>query len=80
MSPLRLWTPRSLPRPASSCLLRVVTSVMLVLEEGPEAGGRVACPSLRTDLKETASGARRALKERPRRTLACDTPDHVPTW
>lgn len=53
---------------------------MLVLALGPEAGGRLDWPSLRTDLKETASGARRALKERPRRTLAWDTPDHVPTW
>lgn len=73
----REWSP---PLPASSCFVRVATSVMLVLAQGPEAGGRLDWPSLRTDLKETASGARRALKERPRRTLAWDTPDQVPTW
>ncbi|MPC58460.1 hypothetical protein E2C01_052466 [Portunus trituberculatus] len=74
MSPFMYCMPPSQPCDASS-LLRAATLVMLELAGDP-VSGEAGCPSLRTDLKEMASGARRELKDRPRRTLACDTPDH----
>lgn len=83
MSPLRHCIPL-LGVSATSLSLRADTFIMLELVvgilEGDVCSGEAGGPSLRTERKESVSGARRELNDRPRRTLACDTPDHVPTW